>query len=208
MKDDDLSYNKPDTQLCDTYLPALRTFRTTLRATKKSNQAQVVEFKRQQQLEALKPIVPKLINREKINVSRTESLFERQHNILIQAQMQCPVKKPSGKDGDKGTFKRTRFKDWLMEEVQRKVKEKETEAIPEQKLKAMDREDQKCGAGDGDESDDVYDPLVDSDGSSERSETPPRLTGAEIQEIIKCKSLFLRPTRSRACSPTAICSLK
>jgi len=50
--------------------------------------------------------------------------------------------------------------------------------MPDAKLKAIERDAQTHKAGD--ESDDVYDPLADSDGSSERSATPPRLTGAEI----------------------------
>ena len=72
-------------------------------------------------------MVPKLVNREKINVDRTDSLFERQRNILVHAQMQRPVKKPSGKNS---SLQKTRFKDWLIDEVERKVKEKETEALP------------------------------------------------------------------------------
>ena len=125
-------------------------------------------------------MVPKLVNREKINYDRTGSLFERQRNILVHAQMQRPVKKPSGKSS---ALQKTRFKDWLVEEVERKVREKETEAVPA--AQAQDREE-RSGRG-GDSSDDVYDPLADSDGSSARSETPPRLTGAEIQSIIKSK---------------------
>jgi len=38
--------------------------------------------------------------------------------------MQHPVKKPSGKDSN-NTLQKTRFKDWLMSEVERKVMEKE-----------------------------------------------------------------------------------
>ena len=75
-------------------------------------------------------MVPKLVSRENINVSRTESLFERQRNILVHAQMQRPVKKPSSNKPGQSSYQRSRFKDWLIDEVQRKVKEKETEAIP------------------------------------------------------------------------------
>ena len=72
-------------------------------------------------------MVPKLVSREAINYERTGSLFERQRNILVHAQMQRPVKKPSGKSS---ALQKTRFKDWLIEEVERKVRENETEAVP------------------------------------------------------------------------------
>ena len=80
--------------------------------------------------------------------------------------------------------------------MQRKVKQKETEAVPAATL-LHGKGDDRSGLGDDSNSDDVYDPLVDSDGSSDRSETPPRLSGAEIQEIIKSKSFqfFLRSFR-------------
>lgn len=65
-------------------------------------------------------MIPKLINTEKINNKRTASLFDRQRNILLHAQMQKPVKR------DKSQIKeKSRFKDWVIKEVEVKVKEKE-----------------------------------------------------------------------------------
>ena len=124
-------------------------------------------------------MVPKLINREKINTTKTGSLFDRQRNILLHAQMQHPIKKPSGRDS---SLQKTRFKDWLINEVERKVNQCEKQ--PQATAQAQEKEEGQHG----DSSDDVYDPLADSDGSSMRSLTPPRLTGQEIQGIIKCKS--------------------
>jgi len=45
----------------------------------------VAEFKKKETIEAAKPMIPKLINREKINVKKSDSLFDRQRNILVQA---------------------------------------------------------------------------------------------------------------------------
>ena len=92
-----------------------------------SRQAQVAEFKKKETIEAAKPMIPKLINREKINVKKSDSLFDRQRNILVQAQMQHPVKTSELKDS---TMQKTRFKDWLIDEVGDKVDKLETVAQP------------------------------------------------------------------------------
>ena len=54
-------------------------------------------------------------------------MFDRQRNILIHAQMQNPINNKNGKDS---TMHKTRNKDWLVDEVERKVKDLETVTQP------------------------------------------------------------------------------
>lgn len=53
---------------------------------------QIADYLKTELLESQKQIVPKLIERERINTNKPGSLFDRQRNILMHAQMQQPIK--------------------------------------------------------------------------------------------------------------------
>ena len=64
-----LGHRVTDTRLGDSYLPALKTFNTTMRAQAKPSFAQVLEFKKEQELEKQSKHVPKLVDIGKVNNS-------------------------------------------------------------------------------------------------------------------------------------------
>ena len=81
-----LDVKPSNTLLGDSYLPVLRSFQTTQRAPAIPKSTQIAEFQKTEIAEAQKPHVPKLINpRERININKPGSLFDRQRNILIHA---------------------------------------------------------------------------------------------------------------------------
>lgn len=61
-------------------------------------------------------MVPKFVSKEKINQRRTTSLFDRQRNILLHAQMHQPANR-----NEIHSMQKTKFKDWLIREVKQKV---------------------------------------------------------------------------------------
>ena len=175
----DLRSKRTETLLGDTYLPVLRSFQTTQRAPVKPREAQIAEYRKQQLIDSQKPLVPKQINVDNINHQKTVSLFDRQRNILVHAQMQQPVKKNKTKE-----MQKTRFKDWVVNEAANKVKAQEDEA----KLRATTTPSKdKANEDKSDSSDHEYDPLADSDSSSAVSDSPPKITSDELRQTIQRK---------------------
>ena len=132
----DLRSKRTETLLCDTYLPVLKSFQTTQRAPVKPREAQIAEYRKQQLVDSQKPLVPKSINCGDINHQRTASLFDRQRNILLHAQMQQPVKKQKTK-----SMQKTRFKDWVVNDTKNKAKAEEDDSkLRDLKTPNMDQE--------------------------------------------------------------------
>ena len=83
-------------------------------------------------------------------------------------------------------MQKTRFKDWVCQEIEGKTKDQK--AIAEaSRLRELQKQNasQDNTKNDDSDSSDNYDPLADSQGSSERSESPVKLTGPELQASIK-----------------------
>jgi len=102
------SKKQKDNLLEDSYLPMLRNFATTQRFKAKPAADVVAEFRKNQAAESVKPLMPKLIEKEAINRERKPSLVERQRDILVRAQMQKPANRAQAR-----SMQRTRFKDWV-----------------------------------------------------------------------------------------------
>ena len=111
-------------------------------------------------------------------MSRTRSLFERQQNILLHAQMHKPVQK-----GEAKSMQKTRFKDWVTKEVENKISERKAAAEAIEHRRSQLQEEGKRGSRSP--SSDRYDPLADSDASSHNSDSPVKLHGADLQNTIK-----------------------
>ena len=116
-----LAGKKEDNLLSDTYLPVLRNFATTQRVRVPPADEVISKYKKAQANEKARAHVPKLIDCEAINRRTESSLYERQRDILVHAQMQKPANK-----SQKKTMKETQFKDWVMNEIEGKIKAKES----------------------------------------------------------------------------------
>ena len=80
----------------------------------------------------------------------------------------------------------TKFKDWVVREIQDKQKRSEMQAAAERaaKERAQKKEQEKNGGEDSSGSD-RYDPLADSDNSSARSDSPNVLSGDQLKEVVR-----------------------
>ena len=112
-------------------------------------------------------MIPKLINnQDKGGQVRAGSLFERQRNILLHAQMQKPIKRDKSHTQQSG-----KMKDWVIQELEIKTKAKEADKKnnASSKLSAYRKGDMNENEYDA-QSSDHYDPLADSDDSSDQSD--------------------------------------
>lgn len=84
-------------------------------------------------------------------------------------------------------MQKTRFKDWVVREVDGKIKQSEKTAEAKHQASLTKKESEKVekGPDDSDSSDDRYDPLAESDGSEDEDNSPHRLTSEEIQKVIR-----------------------
>ena len=80
---------------------------------------------------------------------------------------------------------KTRYKTWVCKDLEDKPSGKNHKSNSQRNKERLQKLAEAQHDLYGGESSDHYDPLADSDGSSERSESPIRLTGPELQESIK-----------------------
>ena len=79
---------------------------------------------------------------------------------------------------------KTRFKDWVCNEIEHKINERQMTATSGQNGRKAVLKGKDDPKNDSDSSD-RYDPLADSDASSNRSDSPVKLEGADLQRTIK-----------------------